>query len=252
MILALDHHTLAIISIAGSSLDVLGALYLAYDLLGGEHGPLRALTRGVTYGLIFAVGYGIPLGPVFAIACGVTHGFTLAWEFSLASRGTQKPGFWYDATASTIRGMGHGIGAAWYFGPLYGIVFGAASAVAQIAAYRIGIRPTLDYSSAPRPRFTRRHVLAAVNRAVGYGLVAAWLCVQLAHQPGRALPFGLRIGLTMGLVTLVSSGCTPVIEWAADHIPEKRMGVVGVGLILVGFSLQSVQYWITVLDIPVQ
>jgi hypothetical protein len=131
-------------------------------------------------------------------------------------------------------------------------VFGAASAVAQIAAYRIGIRPTLDYSSAPRPRFTRRHVLAAVNRAVGYGLVAAWLCVQLAHQPGRALPFGLRIGLTMGLVTLVSSGCTPVIEWAADHIPEKRMGVVGVGLILVGFSLQSVQYWITVLDIPVQ
>ena len=32
--------TLALISIIGSSLDVLGALYLAYDLLGGEHGPL--------------------------------------------------------------------------------------------------------------------------------------------------------------------------------------------------------------------
>lgn len=252
MILTLDHHTLAIISIAGSSLDVLGALYLAYDLLGGEHGPLRALTRGVTYGLIFAVGYGIPLGPVFGIACGVTHGLTLGWEYSLASRGTQKPGFWYDAAASSVRGIGHGIGAAWYFGPLYGIVFGATSAVAQIAAYRIGIRPTLEYSSARRPRFTRRHVLAAVNRAVGYGLAAAFLCVKLAHQPGRALSFGLRFGLTIGLVTAVSGPFTPVIEWAADHIPEKRMGVVGVGLILVGFALQSIQYWTALLDIPVQ
>ena len=37
----IDKHTLALVSIVGSSLDVLGALYLAYDLLGGEHGPLR-------------------------------------------------------------------------------------------------------------------------------------------------------------------------------------------------------------------
>ena len=41
----MDKHALALISIIGSSLDVLGALYLAYDLLGGEHGPLRTLTR---------------------------------------------------------------------------------------------------------------------------------------------------------------------------------------------------------------
>ena len=44
----MDKHTLALISIIGSSLDVLGALYLAYDLLGGEPGPLRTLTRAVT------------------------------------------------------------------------------------------------------------------------------------------------------------------------------------------------------------
>ena len=43
-----DHHTVAAISIAGSCLDVLGSLYLAYDLLGGKHGPLRLLTRAVT------------------------------------------------------------------------------------------------------------------------------------------------------------------------------------------------------------
>ena len=57
-----DKHTLALVSITGSALDVLGALYLAYDLLGGEHGPLRTLTRGVTYGALFGAGYASPWG----------------------------------------------------------------------------------------------------------------------------------------------------------------------------------------------
>ena len=39
--MTIGKHTLALVSIIGSSLDVLGALYLAYDLLGEEHGPLR-------------------------------------------------------------------------------------------------------------------------------------------------------------------------------------------------------------------
>ena len=52
----IGRHALAIVSIVGSSLNVLGSLYLAYDLLGGEHGPHRTLTRGVTYGVIFGVG----------------------------------------------------------------------------------------------------------------------------------------------------------------------------------------------------
>src|ERR1700745_2446092 len=108
----IDKHTLALISIVGTSLDVLGALYLAYDLLGGEHGPLRTLTRGVTYGALFGTGYGLALGPVFGLATGVTHGITLAWEFARASRGAPSPGFWYDATMSAIRAIGFAVGTA--------------------------------------------------------------------------------------------------------------------------------------------
>jgi hypothetical protein len=44
----LDYHTVAAISIAGSCLDVLGSLFLAYDLLGGQHGPLGFVTGVVT------------------------------------------------------------------------------------------------------------------------------------------------------------------------------------------------------------
>jgi hypothetical protein len=57
----MDHHTVAAISIAGTCLDLLGSLYLAYDMLGGQHGPLRLLTRAVTYSIVFGVGYGVGL-----------------------------------------------------------------------------------------------------------------------------------------------------------------------------------------------
>src|SRR3977135_4726770 len=93
-------HTLALFSIVGCSLYVLGSLYLAYDLLGGEHGPLRTVTRGVTYGALFGTGYGLALGPVFGLASGVAHGITLAWEYSRASRNEPSSGFWLDTGVS--------------------------------------------------------------------------------------------------------------------------------------------------------
>jgi hypothetical protein len=62
--LVIDRHVIAAISIVGTVCDVLGGLYLAYDLLGGTNGPLRTLTRVVTYSLIFSVGYGLPFGPL--------------------------------------------------------------------------------------------------------------------------------------------------------------------------------------------
>src|SRR5215472_8158754 len=129
--MTIDKHTLALVSIVGSSLDVLGALYLAYDLLGGEHGPLRTLTRGVTYGIVFGVGYGIPLGPIFGLASGVAHGITLGWEFARASRQAPKPGLWHDVVTSAIRGAGFAIGTSYSYGFTFGAVFGALSTVGQ-------------------------------------------------------------------------------------------------------------------------
>ena len=113
--MTIDRHTIALISIVGSALDVLGALYLAYDLLGGEHGPLRTLTRAVTYGTLYGAGYGVALGPVFGLLTGLTHGITLAWELSRVSRHGPKPGFGIDLAMSAIRGVGFALGAAYSF-----------------------------------------------------------------------------------------------------------------------------------------
>jgi hypothetical protein len=246
----MDKHALALISIIGSSLDVFGALYLAYDLLGGEHGPLRTLTRAITYGALFGVGYGLALGPVFGLASGVAHGITLAWEFSRASKRRPKPGFWLDTAMSAVRGAGFGLGAAHLYGGIFGVMFGALSTVGQIIGYRAGIRPTIDYRPATRPHLTTHQFLAAVNRTAGYA-VAAYISALAAHQRAHALGIGVRTGLAIGVVTAVVSACMPFVEWSADHVPERRMGVFGVGLILIGFALQSVQYWLTLLDVGI-
>ena len=249
--MTLDRHTLALISIIGSSLDVLGALYLAYDLLGGEHGPLRMLTRAVTYGVIFGTGYGIALGPVFGLACGVAHGITLAWEFSRASRHEPRSGFWVDTAMSGIRGLGFGLGGSYLFGAPFGITFGVLSTVGQAVAYQFGVRPTVDYNPATRPRLTRFQLLAAANRTAGY-MATGYVSSLIAHQREHAVAVGLRAGLSIGLVTAIAVAFTPFVEWRADHVAERQMGVLGIVLILLGFSLQSVQYWVALLDVTLR
>ena len=249
--MTIDKHTLALISIAGSSLDVLGALYLAYDLLGGEHGPLRTLTRGVTYGVLFGGGYGLALGPVIGAATGVTHGITLAWELSRAARHGPKPGLWYDIAMSAIRGAGFALGAAYLYGGAFGAMFGALSTLGQVVAYRAGSRPTMDYQPVARLRLTKRQFLAAVIRTFGYG-AAGYISALTAGDRAIALSVGLQAGLVIGVVTALASACISFVEWAADHVPEKGMGVFGVGLILIGFTLQSVQYWVALLDVTIR
>jgi hypothetical protein len=81
---------------------------------------------------------------------------------------------------------------------------------------------------------------------VGYA-IAGYVSALVGHQQARALTFGLEVGLMIGVITAIVSFCMPFIEWAADHMPERLMGVIGVGLILTGFVLQSVQYWVTLL-----
>jgi hypothetical protein len=243
----IDKATLAIVSIAGNSCDMLGTLYLAYDLLGGEHGPLRTLTRGVTYGVIFGTGYGLAFGPVFGLASGAAHGITLAWEGSRASKHEPSPGFWYDTAMSAIRAGGFALGAAYLYGWRFGATFGALSMVGQAVAYRAGIRPSMDYQPAPRPRLTRHQLLAVVIRTVGYAL-AGYISALAADRRANALSIGMKAGLVIGALTAIVNTCMSFIEWSADHLPERRMGVLGVGLILIGFALQSVQYWLALFE----
>ena len=92
-----DPHTVALISIVGSSLDVLGTLYLAYDLLGGRHGPLRTFTKSVSYGVMFGTVYALPLGVWFGLAGLLVSGPALSIE--IRQRGVLKTHPFFEALA---------------------------------------------------------------------------------------------------------------------------------------------------------
>src|SRR5580692_274119 len=164
----MDHHTVAANSIAGSCLDVVGSLYLAYDLLGGQHGPLRLLTRIVTYSIIYGVGYGLGLGSFFGLTAGVAIGTTAAIELSRVARGLKHYSLPWEGMFSAIRAIGFGVGLYPIVGLEYAIAFAILITVGQILGYSRRMRPSMDYVASRRPRLTRRQFWGTVVRTVGY------------------------------------------------------------------------------------
>ena len=244
----MDHHTVAAISIAGISLDVLGSLYLAYDLLGGQHGPLRLLTRAVTYSVVFGVGYGVGLGLFFGLASGVATGITIAIELNRAARGLDHYPLPWEAFFAAIRGIAFGAGLYPIGGFGFAFAFAIIVTIGQVFAYSRGMRPAIDYTTSRRPRFTKRQFWGTVLRTLGY-IATALICSSLIHHVDHAWSFALRVGLVTGIVTAVGITVNPYIEYYADNLPERRLGVFGIGLILCGFTLQSIQYWLALLDV---
>jgi len=244
----MDHHTVAAISITGTCLDVLGSLYLAYDLLGGRHGPLRLLTRAVTYSIVFGVGYGLGLGLFFGLASGVATGVTLSIEFNRAARGLDHYSLPWEGLFSAIRGFGFGAGLYRVLGFGFATAFAILITVGQVFAYSHGMRPAIDYAASRRPRLTRRQFRGTVVRTIGF-MATALICSAFIHHVDHAWSFALRVGLVTGIVTGIGATVNPYIEYYAENLPERRLGVFGIGLILGGFALQSFQYWLALLDV---
>lgn len=244
----MDHHTLAAVSITGTCLDVIGSLYLAYDLLGGQHGPLRLLTRAVTYSVVFGIGYGLGLGPFFGLASGVTTGITISIELNRTARGLDYYSLPWEGVFAAIRGFGFGLGLYVVVGLRFAASFALLITVGQIFAYSRGMRPAIDYAASLRPRLSRRQFWGTVARTIGY-IASALLCSAFIHHPNHPWFFAIRVGLVTGIVTAVGATFNPYIEYYADNLPERRLGAFGILLILCGFALQSFQYWLALFDV---
>jgi hypothetical protein len=87
----------------------------------------------------------------------------------------------------------------------------------------------------------------------GYQKALFWKLTSRREPPPRnAIGIGLKTGLVIGGVTAISGAFTSAVEWGADQVPAKSMGVFGVGLILIGFALQSPQHWVALLDVQIR
>jgi hypothetical protein len=209
---------------------------------------LRLLTRAVTYSVVFGIGYGLGLGLFFGLAAGIATGITLAIEFSRAARGLDHHSLFWEGLFSAIRGFGFGIGLYRILGFGFAVAFAMLITIGQIVAYARGMRPAMDYAASRRPRLTRRQFWGTVVRTVGY-LVTALICSAFIHHVDHPWSFAIRVGLVTGIVTGVGATINPYIEYYADNLPEQRLGAFGIALILCGFTLQSLQYWLALFDV---
>lgn len=243
----MDHHTVAAIAIAGSCLDVLGSLYLAYDLLGGTHGPLRLLTRAVTYSIFFGLGYGLGLGLIFGVASGLALGVTIAIELNRTSKRQDHYPLPMEAFFSLIRASAFSAALYPQVGLRFALLYGVLLTGGQVVAYARGIRPSMRITSRG-PRLTRMLIWTTMLRTCGY-IAAALLCSLVVRHIEHPWLFATRLGVVTGLVTGIGMAFSPHVEYYADHLPQRRMGVLGVVLMFCGFALQSLQYWLAVFDV---
>jgi hypothetical protein len=246
----MDHHTVASISIAGSCLDVLGSLYLAYDLLGGQHGPLRLLTRAVTYSIMFGIGYGLGLGLIFGVASGLATGLTIAIELNRMAKRQDHYSLPWETLFSATRASAFSAALYPQVGLRFAILYAVLLTSGQVMFYVRGVRPALLYTTTRRPIFARLLIWSAVLRTAGY-IAAALLCSALVRHLDHPWLFALRLGLVTGVVTGLGTAFSPYVEYYADNLPQRRMGVVGIALMFCGFALQSVQYWLAVFDVRI-
>jgi len=86
---------------------------------------------------------------------------------------------------------------------------------------------------------------AEPSRKASEGISRGWR-QRLREAPGQRHS---GVGLVTGIVTGVGITVNPYIEYYADNLPERRLGVFGIGLILCGFTLQSLQYWLSLFDV---
>ncbi len=262
--LVIDRHVIAGISIVGTVCDVMGGLYLAYDLLGGNNGPLRILTRVVTYSLIFCIGYGFPFGLLFgplkgvelALVVGVGLGVILGLEYAHVTldrthNQAHAHDRWFPFLFGFLRGIVFGLAGGLLIEPLFGLLFGLLSGIGLMVVYAFQLSPSNAYQPHVKPRLRPRELIASAMRGISTAL-AGMIAAFIVHSGSSAFDFGLTFGLVAGTVSAIVSVFSPFVEWWADHLPARRLGTFGTVILLLGLILQSIQYWVVLLNVVVQ
>ena len=232
------HDLIPVLSLTGVALDALGGLYLAYDLLGGKDGPLRMITKSVSYGVMFGIIYGLPLGGWFGLAGLVVSGPALSFE--IERRGLRDDQPFFEALAfGLLRAASFGAAGWLARDAWFGINFGILSAIGLVATYLIVGPPRFDLSSR-RPRIDRSVLKRAVFRGASIGF-AAIISGAISREPDTLL-YGIEVGLVTGISSGVLVAVAPLVEAWVDDLPERRLGGFGAILVLIGSLLQAIQY----------
>jgi hypothetical protein len=238
-------HLLAWLGVTGVAFDLLGGLYLAYDLFGGQRGSLRTITRAGSYALVFTVCYTaglfVPFGPIVGIGLGLLLGI----EYGLRRGETAGLAF------AVARGAVFGLAGLALHGARFGLVFGAGAAVGLVVVYRLRFSVAADYPSPTDPRLRVDVAMAQAVRALVTTAAVVIADVATGQGPGSVALLAVRLAATSWVTGTLVGSTTPAVESWVDALPARRLGIIGALLILIGLLAQSVQYWIVIFNVRV-
>ena len=100
----MDHHVIVLFALIGMGLDLLGGLFLAYDLFGRRRGPLRTLLRAILYCFIFVAVYSIALDWRFSLVAGIGLGLSFTYELGRRASAVRRSGWTSRATRILLIG----------------------------------------------------------------------------------------------------------------------------------------------------
>lgn len=224
MAILLDHRLIAAFGLLGVVLELLGSLYLAYDLLGGPTGPLRTLTEIITYVMVSLV---VSVGSYLVL-------FEIITQFNVRLEATLGRHITFMGVVGL--GLGGGIGAG--------------------LGYSVSLRARRKKYHAPRKpathsrRIANAAIIGLVTGLFGNGIyLAVAVFPGTLHTAAQAFFIGILYNFVNGLVfgTLVARLLVrsttnlhpkhrPTFDWLSIHVGLIAGVIIG---ILVGFG-----YWL--------
>lgn len=244
--ITIDNETSAMISLVGMLFDAVGGLYLAYDLLGGEKGPLSTFTRIITYSLLISTIYSVTMGLRFGLMAGLSFGAAIGLHLDRLGRGIKDtPRFLLSISALRAFGLGLAvltIGHPFAAGVTATVVFLASM---FLPAMKISPEMLLEPGS-KRPSISKKKLMLTMLFGC-LALFCDFLCIAVGINSKFAIQEMARMTLSVILTIFFVSLVCPMIEWYADNAEPKVLGYLGAILFIIGFFIQSLPSLLIVL-----
>jgi hypothetical protein len=245
-----EPHFSAGITIVGMIFDVLGGLYLAYEVLGaGSDGYLRRITRIANYSVIETLILLLLMGPKFALVAGIGMGGAVGWHIDriahskpdtllfLACLGLLRA----IAVSSALCIVGHQHFAVFVFFLLI---------VISIVLPRFNVSPAAFYEVGVRPQLKKEQLIIAVlfgAIAGGAALMGSYISAG-GNTHHIEFAFAGQLALAISCAILAVSSLSPMIEYVADNLPDRFFGYLGVAMFRTGFVIQAIPSLVVLLD----
>ena len=243
----MEPHLSAELTLLGMACDLVGGLYLAYDLFGGEKGPLSTITRLVNYSLLMIAGFLFTLGPKFALLAGIGLGSAFGLHIDRIGKGKADT-FRFLLGIGTIRAVSVILALRAVGYTSLGLTIGLGAFLVTIFSTKLKITPAAFYQSDKKPHLKKAQLIIAMSLG-GLAVTMALVGASFDSDSLEVVHFGIKLGLTFAGTVLIVTTISPMIEWYADNLPDRSFGIAGAILFMTGFLIQAIPSLVVMFDI---